>query len=202
MHTEHDNQAAAHESARATQHSAEPRGPLADTAPSLSAPQIATLLTEPDIGGRGNAPVRQAAILQMQQTLGNRAVQRFLHGPAALGASMLHAGAALPIQRGKDKPGDEIDYTSAVIVHGVKPLITAQSGRFTKNGSTLSVTASPSPPKPKRKKVGVGSTYNVVCSGATFGAQRVTYQGTISQIDQHPNDEYTRYYFTDVAATK
>jgi hypothetical protein len=37
------------------------------------------LLAGPTLSARGNGPVRAAAIQQMQQTMGNRALQRFLH---------------------------------------------------------------------------------------------------------------------------
>src|SRR4051794_16423404 len=46
-----------------------------------SAPGIADtpdLLGRPAIQGRGNAPVRAAVLQRMQQTYGNRAVQRYL----------------------------------------------------------------------------------------------------------------------------
>jgi hypothetical protein len=49
------------------------------------------LLRTPAIGGRGNGPVRAAALQRMQQTQGNRAVQRALAGPT-------------PVQR-EDPPG-------------------------------------------------------------------------------------------------
>jgi hypothetical protein len=41
------------------------------------------LLAHPAIGGRGNAPVRAAVLQRMQQTYGNRAVQRFIQRVAA-----------------------------------------------------------------------------------------------------------------------
>ena len=48
---------------------------------SLSSPSFAaTLLSHPAIGGRGNGPVRAAAIQRLQQSVGNRAVQRLLAG--------------------------------------------------------------------------------------------------------------------------
>src|SRR5689334_4244877 len=53
-----------------------------------AAPQA--LLSEPAIGGRGNAPVRNAAVQRMQQTYGNKATRRFLQRAPA---------GAVPVQR-------------------------------------------------------------------------------------------------------
>ena len=51
--------------------------------------QMLAVLGHPHLGGRGNGPVHAAAVQQMQQTYGNRAVQRFLARQAG----------ALPLQR-------------------------------------------------------------------------------------------------------
>src|ERR1043165_5083012 len=50
------------------------------TAPSYPS----TLLNDPRLKGRGNGSVRTALMLQMQQTYGNRAVQRFLQQSRAV----------------------------------------------------------------------------------------------------------------------
>jgi hypothetical protein len=66
-----------------------------------------TLLAHPAIGGRGNGPVRAAAVQRLQQTAGNRAVQRWLAGPGgrpAFGA--VHALQAVQRQD-DDVSGDE-----------------------------------------------------------------------------------------------
>src|SRR4051794_34401530 len=46
--------------------------------PDLGGVAPETVLSEPAIGGRGNGPVRAAAVQRMQQTYGNRATRRFL----------------------------------------------------------------------------------------------------------------------------
>ena len=53
------------------------------TPPALPATSLQTLLTDPRAHGRGNGPVRAAAALQMQRTVGNRALQRMLQRSAA-----------------------------------------------------------------------------------------------------------------------
>jgi hypothetical protein len=62
-------------------------GPTHDHGPSShheSAPNYpSTLLGDSRLSGRGNAPVRTAVMQRMQQTVGNRAVQRFLQRAAA-----------------------------------------------------------------------------------------------------------------------
>lgn len=61
---------------RPESHTPESHVPHASS-PNLS-PVSRTLLGDPRLGGRGNAPVRAAMIQQMQQNQGNRATQRFL----------------------------------------------------------------------------------------------------------------------------
>ena len=62
-------------------------GPTHDHGPASdheSAPNYpSTLLGDSRLSGRGNAPVRTAVMQRMQQTVGNRAVQRFLQRAAA-----------------------------------------------------------------------------------------------------------------------
>ncbi|MDQ3928356.1 MAG: hypothetical protein M3328_04310 [Chloroflexota bacterium] len=55
-----------------------------------------TLLGDPRLNGRGNAPVRAAVMQRMQQTYGNRAVQRFLQ------LQRTTSTAPLPVQRAGD----------------------------------------------------------------------------------------------------
>lgn len=57
------------------------------------------LLSDPRLNGRGNAPMRQAAVRQIQQTQGNRAVQRALDHIAR--------SAPVPIQRARMSPEEE-----------------------------------------------------------------------------------------------
>jgi hypothetical protein len=62
------------------------------------APVAATsgdLLQRPDIGGRGNGPVRVAAVQRLQRAYGNRGAQRYLQRHAAPTA-VQRDGAALP----------------------------------------------------------------------------------------------------------
>src|SRR5437588_13083786 len=66
-----------HKRIQRTEQSEGVQGPLA--AESESVPSYpASLLSDPRLNGRGNGPVRTALMRQMQQTYGNRAVQRFL----------------------------------------------------------------------------------------------------------------------------
>jgi len=83
LSTEHDTPAAAHESAAVISPAAGlARAPA--EAPGLAIGGLAARLAQPEIQGPGNGPVRQAAIVQLQQTHGNRATQRLLHRqPAA-----------------------------------------------------------------------------------------------------------------------
>jgi len=48
--------------------------------------QSAALLTDPHLNGRGNGPVRGAVMRQAQQTVGNRALRRFVQRATASGA--------------------------------------------------------------------------------------------------------------------
>ncbi|HYO50354.1 MAG TPA: DUF4157 domain-containing protein, partial [Chloroflexia bacterium] len=62
-------------------------GPTHDHGPASAQESAAnypsTLLGDSRLSGRGNAPVRTAVMQRMQQTVGNRAVQRFLQRAAA-----------------------------------------------------------------------------------------------------------------------
>src|SRR6478672_11549549 len=52
--------------------------PLGLTTPQVVPIAPASILSDPRLSGRGNAPVRNAAVLQLQRTYGNRATLRFL----------------------------------------------------------------------------------------------------------------------------
>lgn len=59
-----------------------------------------SLLSDPRFNGRGNGPVRNSIIQGMQQTYGNRAVQRYLRGHNRASASPEgQASKRLPLQR-------------------------------------------------------------------------------------------------------
>lgn len=78
--------------------------PQPAAAPALPAASAGHWLKDPRLQGRGNAPVRTAMLLQLQQSVGNRAVQRALTGgPGA-------AGRAVPLQRA---PAPEADAPAA-----------------------------------------------------------------------------------------
>src|SRR5690348_9882196 len=98
MSAEHDTAAANHESTPAPP-TTEAAGPQAEALLADALPAAPALLANPNIGGRGNAPVRQAALRQMQRTYGNRATQRFLDAQAAtasLSASVQREPAPTP----------------------------------------------------------------------------------------------------------
>jgi hypothetical protein len=78
MSADHDAAAAAHETTHAPQHVVETVDAQEPAALALPTPSISALLASPHIQRRGNGPVRQAAILQLQRTHGNRALQRLL----------------------------------------------------------------------------------------------------------------------------
>src|SRR5689334_5002822 len=78
MSAEHDAPAAVHESTAAPPQVEAPVSPLSEAPLAVPASSAPALLSDPHIEGRGNAPVRQAALQQMQRTYGNRATQRFL----------------------------------------------------------------------------------------------------------------------------
>ncbi len=59
----------------------------------LTAPLSGTLLGDPRLNGRGNAPMKAAVMRQAQRTYGNRAVQRYLYGLA---------GTTVAVQRDPD----------------------------------------------------------------------------------------------------
>src|SRR5215218_6905735 len=78
MSAQHDTAAATQESTPTASPAAQPSSPLREAPVTLPAPAVSALLTNPHLGGRGNGPVRQAAILQLQQAHGNRATGRLL----------------------------------------------------------------------------------------------------------------------------
>ncbi|HEX9988836.1 MAG TPA: hypothetical protein VGE45_10225 [Chloroflexia bacterium] len=69
---EHDKQQKVHRADQST------TGPEGSIAPENTPTYPTSLLNNPALGGRGNAPVRAAIMRQMQQTYGNKAVQRYL----------------------------------------------------------------------------------------------------------------------------
>lgn len=99
MATQHDSAGAAHESVAATPRVADWTGAQA-VDPVVDPAARPVRLAQPALQARGNAPVRQAAILQLQQTQGNRATRRLLQrlparsGPAAPVAVQRGPGAA------------------------------------------------------------------------------------------------------------
>lgn len=74
-----------HQAHRATQQADAPEA-LAEGSAEVETLAVApdAVLADPCLSGRGNAPLRQAAVQQMQQTHGNRQVQRLLEHAAAL----------------------------------------------------------------------------------------------------------------------
>jgi len=56
----------------------------------------AALLCHPNIAGRGNAPVRQAQLLQLQRTYGNRVAQRYLAARPPVAIQRVEVGKAPP----------------------------------------------------------------------------------------------------------
>ncbi|HMA33663.1 MAG TPA: hypothetical protein VKY74_04205, partial [Chloroflexia bacterium] len=67
-------------------------------APALPAPALPGVLRHPALQGGANQPVRQAALRQLQQTHGNRAVQRLLTRGAARPPAPPLAAAPVPVQ--------------------------------------------------------------------------------------------------------
>jgi hypothetical protein len=123
MSAEHGISTAAQESDHATRRPVDPVSPPAATS-ALPCPTVSRLLTDPAIRGRGNSPVRQAAIHRMQQTLGNRATQRVLQRlaqPAAPARQTGEGESAPPgspagqlrsLQRALDPPWREKEWNS------------------------------------------------------------------------------------------
>jgi hypothetical protein len=102
----------------------------ADVAAGEAIPEIAGgagLLDHPDIGGRGNAPVRSAMLQRMQQQYGNRAVQRFLQRTPAGG---------VPVQRDNPPPAGSAAPAAAPAATPVSPLT---ADMFTVEGGTPSL---------------------------------------------------------------
>src|SRR5690348_3266560 len=99
MSSAHDPASAAHDSAPAASPAPELGGPQGAAPLALPLPTVSRLLADPAIQGRGNGPVRQAAILQLQRTHGNRAVQRALAAFPRRPASAAISSSPLPIQR-------------------------------------------------------------------------------------------------------
>jgi hypothetical protein len=93
MADEHQHGSADHQHTHRVTH--EPATPdrAAEEAPQAEALPLAAdprgVLGDPHLEGRGNNPVRQAAMIQMQRTYGNRAVQRFLQVQRAPAAGTL-----------------------------------------------------------------------------------------------------------------
>ncbi|HMA34287.1 MAG TPA: OmpA family protein [Chloroflexia bacterium] len=78
MSAELDKPAASPASTQSTPQTAELIGPPGEAPLGVLTPSIAALLANPDTHGRGNGPVQQAAILQLQRTLGNRPTRHLL----------------------------------------------------------------------------------------------------------------------------
>ncbi|MDQ2807442.1 MAG: chitosanase, partial [Chloroflexota bacterium] len=95
-HDSRREQEAAHSVQRANQDQAPARAPAAESGHTdLSPTTAAALLSNLHIQGRGNAPVRHAAVQRLQQTRGNSAAQRFiqraLQNTAAADAEVKHS---------------------------------------------------------------------------------------------------------------
>src|ERR1043165_968122 len=78
-----EDQSREHDEQRKVQR-AEPStaGPEGLLAPDIVSAYPTSLLSDPRLKGRGNGPVRNTLMLQMQRTYGNKAVQRFLQRAA------------------------------------------------------------------------------------------------------------------------
>ncbi len=74
-------------------------GSVSDTAGLVGLGTALQIANHPQSRGRGNGPVRQAAIQRLQQTYGNRAVQRMLQESGSL-------ASPAPVQRVPATPGD------------------------------------------------------------------------------------------------
>ncbi len=83
---------------RMDQSTEEHEGSLAHGSESLPS-YPASLLADTRLNGRGNEPVRVALMRQMQQTYGNRAVQRFLQRKARATAPASNTSSLAPVQR-------------------------------------------------------------------------------------------------------
>src|SRR5215210_6174133 len=75
--THHDSSTEQHEGHAARQH-ADAEHQSSDLTSSIEPAYPVSLLDNGGLKGRGNAPVQAEVIQRMQQTYGNRAVQRFL----------------------------------------------------------------------------------------------------------------------------
>src|SRR5690349_19170989 len=90
---------------------------IAPDALPLSVDPVA-LLDDPRLNGRGNTPVRQAALQRMQQTQGNRAVQRALRlqratSPAPPAVIQRETPSAAPAPAGTGAGATSADPTAA-----------------------------------------------------------------------------------------
>src|SRR4051812_2868095 len=96
MSAAHDSAATSADSTHTAPQAEHPFGAL--TAPSgpLPGPALTGLLGNTSLRGRGNGPVHQAAILQLQATQGNRATRRLLQRLAGPGAPTSPAQTGTP----------------------------------------------------------------------------------------------------------
>ena len=78
MASEHPAHESSPESASTRPQGATPPSVASDAALVLALPTLPRILSSPHIRGRGNHPVQQASLLQLQRMYGNRAVQRLL----------------------------------------------------------------------------------------------------------------------------
>lgn len=105
MSTEHTTPTDAHDTARAAREETPQAAPGSEISANVPAASLYAALNNPNISGRANRSLRQAAILQLQQSYGNRAVQRLLRNshsadreapPPAPGGEIAHP---VPLQR-------------------------------------------------------------------------------------------------------
>ena len=107
MPRKRDTQSVTHESTRRTRRPTEPAETQQDASQTLPSVSASSLLMNPSIQRRGNGLVRQAAILEMQQSRGNRATQHALQhqqsaAVTAQGANEATAEVIAPLLAGKN----------------------------------------------------------------------------------------------------
>src|SRR5690242_15306172 len=82
------------------------------TTPLIVPPSLAVIAAQRTVRGRGNGPVLQTALLQLQRMYGNRAAARWLRAttPTPPGSSGPPVVQRM-VEPGKAKPGDQVFVT-------------------------------------------------------------------------------------------